>query len=173
MPDTINTAKSTSFIAVLGYGDGRELTYTIQSTNLGGVTLQPAEMPARFSNIPFPGDKAQFGNLNIRFLLDENLSQWTLLNKWVFDMTNGVNQENINDLITSVEISILDRQNQPKVKIMYHNAHVIDIGDIEYDMVGDEQTLVCTATFVYTHYTINITETGETIEYGKPKSRLN
>lgn len=171
MSDTINTAKSTSFIATLGYN--RNLTYTIQSTNLGGASLQPAQMPGRWSNIPFPGDKITFGDLAIRFLVDEDLSQWIDLNEWMFKATEGVTEENIDTLINYVELTILDRENQPTVRIVYHNAHVTDIGDIEYDMTGEEASLVCNATFVYTHYTITKVETGETIEYGKPKSRLN
>lgn len=163
----INTAKSTSFIGVMGYD--RYLTYTIQSTNLGGVSLQPAEMPARFSNIPFPGDKAQFGDLAIQFLLDENLSQWVTLNKWMFQLTQGIKDSEGNDLISYVEITVLNRQNAPTLRIRYNNAHVIDIGDIEYNIIGEEETLVSTATFTYSHYTIIDTTTGEEIEYGNPQ----
>jgi len=162
----INTAKSTSFIAVLGYD--RDVTYTIQSTNLGGVSLAPAEMPARFANIPFPGDKAQFGDLTMRFLLDENLSQWVTLNSWLFSLTEGVTDSQGNELISYIELTVVNRQNQPTIRIQYNNAHVVDIGDIEYDIVGDEQTLVSTATFTYSHYTIINTITGDKIEYGNP-----
>lgn len=166
MADTgFNTAKSTSFIGVVGYD--RDLTYTVQSTNLGGVSLAPAEMPARFSNIPFPGDKAQFGDLAIRFLLDESLSQWVTLNKWMFALTKGITDENGDDLISYIELTVLNRQNQPTIRIQYNNAHVTDIGDIEYDMVGDEEVLVSSATFTYSHYTIINVATGEKIEYGK------
>jgi len=65
-----------------------------------------------------------------------------------------------------VELTVLDRSNAPTLRIRYNNAHVTDIGDIEYDIVGDETTLASSATFVYTHYTINNVITGETIEYG-------
>lgn len=167
MSKAINSAKSTSFFAVMGFD--RNLTYTIQSTNLGGVSLTPAEMPARFSNIPFPGDKAQFGDLSLRFLLDENLSQWTTLNKWIFQLTEGIKNTDGDELISYVELTVLDRQNQPTIRIRYNNAHVIDIGDIEYDIVGDEETLASTATFTYSHYTIINVKTGETIEYGNPE----
>lgn len=162
----INTAKSTSFIAVMGYD--RDLTYTIQSTNLGGVSLTPAEMPARFSNIPFPGDKIQFGDLALRFILDENLSQWTTLNKWMYQLTEGLKDENGDELISYIEVTVLNRDNQPTLRIRYNNAHVIDIGDVEYDIVGDEETLVSSATFTYSHYTIINVTTGEEIEYGTP-----
>jgi len=160
----INTAKSTSFIAVLGYD--RDITYTIQGTNMGSASLSPAEMPARFANIPFPGDKVEFGDLTIRFLLDENLSQWVTLNKWMFALSRGVKDSQGNDLTSYVELTVLDRSNAPTLRIRYNNAHVTDIGDIEYDIVGDETTLASSATFVYTHYTINNVITGETIEYG-------
>jgi|AntRauTorcE11897_2_1112592.scaffolds.fasta_scaffold00424_5 hypothetical protein len=163
----INTAKSTSFMAVLGYD--RDVTYTIQSTNLGGVSLTPAEMPARFSNIPFPGDKAQFGDLSLRFLLDEDLSQWSTLNKWLFQLTEGIKNKNGDELISYIEVTVLNRQNQPTLRIRYNNAHVIDIGDLEYDIVGEEETLVSSASFTYSHYTIINATTGETIEYGNPQ----
>jgi hypothetical protein len=133
---------------------------------MGGASLTPAEMPARFSNIPFPGDKVEFGDLTLRFLLDENLSQWVTLNKWMFALSRGVKDSQGNDLTSYVELTVLDRSNAPTIRIRYNNAHVTDIGDIEYDIVGDETTLASSATFVYTHYTINNVITGETIEYG-------
>lgn len=165
--EIINSAKSTSFLATIGGNADRNLTYTIQSTNLGGATLQPAAMPARWSNIPYPGDKVQFNDLAITFLLDEDISQWIEINRWMFEASKGVSESNVDELMTYIEITILDRRGQPSVRIIYNNCHPISVGDIEYTLVGDEETLACQATFVYSDYKIVNVKTGDEIVYGR------
>ncbi|MDX1532707.1 MAG: hypothetical protein R3230_00715 [Nitrosopumilaceae archaeon] len=160
-----NTAKSTSFLMTVGLDTNRQITLKIQSTNLGSVTINPAEMPARYSNIPFPGDKLEFSLLTTRFLLDEDLTEWLFLQDWIFAMANAdfVKKD---ELFTNVEITVYDRNNQPTVRMTYHNAYPLTVSDIDYTLVGEEQNLTCSANFVYTHYTILNVKTGETIEYG-------
>lgn len=161
---SMNTAKSTSFRVTVSYN--RDVSMRIQSTNLGSINLNPATMPARYSNIPFPGDKIEFNALNMVLLLDEDISEWVLLNKWMFELSQGSFTGSEED-ITSVEVTLLDRDNQPSVRIVYHNAFPTTVDDIQYSYADEEMNLTCGVTFIYTHYTITNVKTGEEIAYGQ------
>lgn len=171
MTNTINNAQSTSFIGFIQ--NNRDLTYRIQSTNLGALILNPAEMPARYANIPFPGDKIIFNQLTVQFSLDENLSQWVELNRWMFDLANN------NDDVSSFEIKVYDRQHQETVRITYFNLFPTSLSDLDFSVVDEESNLVMTCDFVYSHYEIENLKTGDVIRYDRTEgsnqrqSRLN
>jgi hypothetical protein len=161
-----NTAKSNSFLAVIAYDAEKKITLELQNTNLGSLSLNPAPMAARFADIPFPGDKAQFNELTMSFLLDEDLTQWQFLNEWIFDLANAEFTEK-EELITTIEVIVYDRQNAPTIRMRYFNASPISISDIDYDLTSEETNLTCSANFVYSHYHIENVKTGKVIAYDR------
>ena len=48
----------------------------INQANIPEMTLGVAEQPTPFKDIPVPGDKIQFGDLQLRFLVDEDLENF-------------------------------------------------------------------------------------------------
>ena len=51
--------------------------------NIPDLTLGIAEQPTYLKNIPTPGDKIQFGDLSLRFLVDEDLVNYMELQRWI------------------------------------------------------------------------------------------
>ena len=51
--------------------------------NIPDITLGVAEQPSYFKDIPIPGDKIQFGDLNLRFLVDEDLGNYMEIQNWI------------------------------------------------------------------------------------------
>ena len=51
--------------------------------NIPDLTLGIAEQPTYLRNIPTPGDKLEFGDLNLRFLVDEDLGNYMELQNWL------------------------------------------------------------------------------------------
>ena len=47
------------------------------------MTLGVAEQATYLKNIPVPGDKIQFGDLNLRFLVDEDLGNYMEIQRWI------------------------------------------------------------------------------------------
>ena len=51
--------------------------------NIPDITLGIAEQPTYLKNIPVPGDKIEFGDLNLRFLVDEDLGNYMEIQNWI------------------------------------------------------------------------------------------
>ena len=47
------------------------------------MDLGIAEQPTYLRNIPTPGDKIEFGDLTLRFLVDEDLVNYMELQRWI------------------------------------------------------------------------------------------
>jgi hypothetical protein len=53
------------------------------SANIPGMTLGIANQPTYLKDIPTPGDKIEFDDFTIRFLVDENLENYMEIQNWI------------------------------------------------------------------------------------------
>jgi len=54
-----------------------------QTANIPSITLGTADVDTPLKSIPFPGDKLTYGDLNVSFLVDENLNNYKELHDWL------------------------------------------------------------------------------------------
>ena len=59
------------------------VAFFCNSANIPDITLGIAEQPTYLRDIPTPGDKIQFGDLNLRFLVDEDLVNYMEIQNWI------------------------------------------------------------------------------------------
>ena len=59
------------------------VAYFCNSANIPDLNLGVANQPNYLRDIPVPGDKIDFGDLNIRFLVDEDLTNYMEIQKWL------------------------------------------------------------------------------------------
>ena len=59
------------------------VAFFCNQANIPSMDLGIAEQPSYLRNIPIPGDKIQFGDLTLRFLVDEDLVNYMELQKWI------------------------------------------------------------------------------------------
>ena len=52
------------------------------NANIPDLNLGVANQPNYLRDIPVPGDKIDFGDLSIRFLVDEDLTNYMEIQKW-------------------------------------------------------------------------------------------
>ena len=60
-----------------------KVAYFCNQANIPDLTLGIAEQPTYLRNIPTPGDKLEFGDLNLRFLVDEDLGNYMEMQNWL------------------------------------------------------------------------------------------
>ena len=53
------------------------------AANIPGISLGQANQPTPLKDIPIPGDKLDYDNLNIQFLVDENLENYREIHGWL------------------------------------------------------------------------------------------
>ena len=59
------------------------VAFFCNQANIPSMDLGIAEQPTYLRNIPTPGDKIQFGDLTLRFLVDEDLVNYMELQRWI------------------------------------------------------------------------------------------
>ena len=89
---TYTTAKTTpidnrNFLSPTGFKftleRAKKVSYFCNQANIPSLDLGIATQPTYLKDIPTPGDKMEFGDLNIRFLVDEDLGNYMELQKWM------------------------------------------------------------------------------------------
>ena len=60
-----------------------KVAFFCNQANIPDLTLGVAEQPTYLKNIPVPGDKIEFGDLNLRFLVDEDLGNYMEIQNWI------------------------------------------------------------------------------------------
>ena len=60
-----------------------KVEYFCTAANIPGISLGNASQPTPLKDIPIPGDKLDYDNLNISFLVDENLENYREIHGWL------------------------------------------------------------------------------------------
>jgi hypothetical protein len=63
-----------------------KVTYFCQSANIPSITLGYAIQQTPLVDIPYPGEKITYGELNIRFMIQEDMANYIELYKWINDL---------------------------------------------------------------------------------------
>ena len=60
-----------------------KVEYFCTAANIPGISLGNTSQPTPIKDIPIPGDKLDYDNLNISFLVDENLENYREIHGWL------------------------------------------------------------------------------------------
>ena len=60
-----------------------KVEFFVTQANIPGISLGQTSQPTPLKDIPIPGDKLDYDNLNISFLVDENLENYREIHGWL------------------------------------------------------------------------------------------
>ena len=76
-----------NFLSPVGFKFGLKrspaVAFFCNEANIPSIDLGIAEQPSYLKDIPIPGDKLQFGDLSLRFLVDEDLKNFMEVQNWM------------------------------------------------------------------------------------------
>ena len=61
-----------------------KVEYFTTACNIPGISLNATVQPTPLADIPLPGDTISFGDLEITFLVDENLENYREIHGWMY-----------------------------------------------------------------------------------------
>lgn len=94
------------------------------------------------------GDHIQFDNLEVEFLVDENLKNYIKLYQWMRDNTHNAIEKS-----TSVFVHFLGNDKKFQgVEIEFLEAFPISLSKLSLDTDGNEADVSCSVTFAYTAF---------------------
>ena len=139
--------------------------------NIPSIDLGIAEQPSYLKNIPIPGDKIDFGDLNLRFLVDEDLVNYMEIQNWIrgLGFPDNVNQykdlkkENIlgpmgkatDDVTSDGTLQILSSNLIPKFQVIFEDLFPYNLSTVTFDATDtDIEYFTADVSFKYTIYNI-------------------
>jgi len=148
-----------------------QLGFFGNAINVPGMSMGVLTQPSYLKDIPRPGEKLDFSDLRIRFLIDENLENYMEIQKWmrgigfpeslqqIYDWQNEGHM-NAKDggeinLYSDGTLTILNGINRPIFSVVFKDLFPSGLSDIQFDATAtDVQYLTADVTFKYSIYNI-------------------
>lgn len=168
IPSNVNPLQINGFSFAINLAP--DLTYFCQEVNIPEITLGDAMMPTPFVNMPIPGDKLTFGDLQVNFLVDTQMSNYKAVYFWLialgfpdsrdqfaqFVAANGGGPANANRATTSeATLLVLNNSNEPVCSFAFHGVFPVSLSSITLQSTVDgTQYMSGTAVFRYSSFDI-------------------
>ena len=175
---------NTNFLSPIGFrfmlSNFPEVNYFCQAANLPGLSISGIDVGTPMQNIQYSGDEISFEELNIRFVVDENMKNWMAIHDWIIGL--GIpNKEAVekyiklkahDELTTDGTLSILTSNMNVQAEVRFENMFPLSLSGIEFDSsLTDVEYATATVSFRYDLYSINNLLKNETTYEGVPDNR--
>ena len=156
------------------------VAFFCNEANIPSMDLGVAEQPTYLKNIPVPGDKIQFGDLSLRFLVDEDLKNFMEIQNWIrglgfpeslsqFDelekeatMPSNFGNNTGDDIYSDGTLQILSSNLIPKFQVMFSDLFPYSLSTITFDATDtDIEYFTADVSFKYTIYRITDLENND------------
>ena len=148
-----------------------KVSFFSNTAQIPGLTLMAAEQPTYLKNIPQPGDKMEFQDFTLRFLIDENLENYMQIQNWMRGLAypDSLNEiyglwsgrtlkgdpRDPDNLTSDGTLVVLDSTNNPQFMVKYSDMWPTDLTTMQFDATpGDVDYFTAEVTFKYTIYEI-------------------
>ena len=149
-----------------------QAAFFCNQANIPDMTLGVTEQATYLKNIPVPGDKIEFGDLNLRFLVDEDLGNYMEIQKWIRGLGFPESLDEFEKLESQAEIfgrytqdqdniysdgtlSILSSNLIPKFQIFFRDLFPYSLSTMTFDATQtDQEYFTADVSFKYTIYTV-------------------
>jgi len=119
-PSNVNYLSGVAFRFILRRTP--KTVYFCQSAILPGVSLGGVSVATPFGDIPQPGDKLVYNEMQIKFKVDENLGNWIELYDWMQGLGRPIDFEQTRKLVTSPVSQVFPDTREESVSRMKSDA---------------------------------------------------
>ena len=150
-----------------------KVAFFCNQANIPAMTLGVTEQATYLKNIPVPGDRIEFGDLTLRFLVDEDLKNYMEIQNWIrglgypdslaeFDRLDkegeifGRYAGDQDRIYSDGTLSVLTNSLVPQFQIFFKDLFPYDLSTLTFDATQtDQEYFTADVSFKYTIYTIN------------------
>ena len=149
------------------------VAFFCNQANIPSLDLGIAEQPTYLKNIDVPGDKIQFGDLNLRFLVDEDLVNYMELQNWIRGLGfpdslkefDELEKESIlgmqkfgqegDNIYSDGTLQILSSNLVPKFQVVFNDMFPYSLSTVSFDATDtDIEYFTADVAFKYTIYNL-------------------
>jgi len=170
-----NQISNKNFLSPIGFkfilNRAPKIAFFSNQSVIPGFTLGTAIQATYLKDIDLPGDKLQFNDFSLRFLVDEDLENYMEIQKWMRGMgypdslqeiykfqnsnPNAPSDTKTIDLYSDATLNILTSSQRPNFKVKFEGLFPISLSDLNFDATDtDIDYLTAEVSFKYTIYNI-------------------
>ena len=166
-----------NFLSPTGFKFGLKrspgVAFFCNQANIPSLDLGIAVQPSYLKDIDVPGDKIEFGDLNLRFLVDEDLVNYMEIQNWIRGLGfpdslkefNDLEKENIlgvnkfgqegDNIYSDGTLQILSSNLVPKFQVVFNDLFPYSLSTISFDATDtDIEYFTAEVSFKYTIYNL-------------------
>lgn len=133
-----------------------------QRTTIPNISTNPIEKPSPLNPTFQPGDRLNYAELDLNFIVDEDMSNYIEIFDWVKKSSFPENfgqyrsiSDSLEGLTSDITIKILNSHKNPSIQIDYYNCFPINLSAVVLDTTQTDITYPeATATFRYDYFDI-------------------
>ena len=136
------------------------------SARIPELNLELTRQPSYLKNIDVPGERLTYGDLTLRFLVDENMENYLAVYGWLKGLGFPESGKQFKEIITDSDVqrdpkvafcdgnlSIQNSNYREVAKVKFNDLFPISLTSLEFDATNtDVQFFTAEATFKYTIY---------------------
>ena len=153
-----------------------KVDFLCQSANIPQISMGTAIQPTYLKDIPVPGDKVLYDDLNVRFLVDEKMENYLAIHKWItglgypeslgqYDQLKKDDNRTNRGVVdkgdplyfqySDATLQVLNSNYKPSVLINFKDAFPVSLSTLDFDVTTrDYNYFTAEVTFKYTIYNI-------------------
>ena len=122
-----NQISNRNFLSPVGFkftlAKEPKVSFFSNSARIPEINLGTAVQPSYLKDVDVPGDKLQYGDFALRFLVDENLENYMKIHNWLRGLGYPESTKNFKDYMTDDTTNVLD----PEMKSFSDgNLHILN-----------------------------------------------
>ena len=139
------------------------------SARIPELNLELTRQPSYLKNIDVPGERLTYGDLTLRFLVDENMENYISVYTWLKGLGFPESTKEFKELTTDKDgqrdskeafcdgtLSILNSNYREVAKVKFKDLFPTSLSSLEFDATNtDVQFFQAEATFKYTIYNLS------------------
>lgn len=130
-----------------------------QQTSIPNISTSPIMVPTRFNKTFRTGDEVEFSNLDLTFIVDEQMENYREIFNWIISSSFPESHEQFSSesLHSDISVLILNSKKNANINITYKNCFPISLSDIQLNTTDSDLVYPqVTATFQYDTFDIEM-----------------
>ena len=150
-PKNTNLLQPTKY--TVSFPEISDTIYFCQKVNIPGVTITELTQVTPNLDLFVPGTKISYGNFDMEFLVNEDLSSWLFIHNWMRGITTDMSYRT--QPKAEAILTVFSNQNNPKIRIKYRDIFPLSVSDIQFDTTQSaEEHMYATASFKINYFDI-------------------
>ena len=167
-----NQISNRNFLSPIGFkftiAKTPKVDFFCNSARIPEITLGSAIQPTYLKNIDVPGDKLEYGDFSLRFLVDENLDNYMAIHNWLTGLgfpettqqfktltTDTGNKRESDEQFSDASLHILNSNYRDVAIVKFSDLFPQSLTSLEFEATDtDINYFTADVTFKYTYYTI-------------------